>query len=100
MKTNEVGQPGALALGSGSGQLTQAARHYGITTTGAAMHLTEMLGVWDDDPNAKEDWDTLTGFDRACIGEVLAWTRKQGLWPNTNLRGAQPPEASGGAFAP
>lgn len=79
----QAGPVSGLSGIAGSGQLTQAARHYGITTTGAAMHMTEMLGVWDDDPNAKDDWDTLTGFDRACIGEVLAWTRKHGLCPNT-----------------
>lgn len=57
-----------------NGQLTDGARHYGITTKGAAFHIETMLG--DD-----ADWSLVTGFDRACIAEVLAFARKQGLQP-------------------
>jgi hypothetical protein len=46
-----------------SKQLTPGAKQYGITTAGAACHIEAML-------ESGSDWDTLTGFDRACIAEM------------------------------
>lgn len=76
---NDQPNTSRCALAAGSGQLTDGARHYGITTRGAARHIEMMMA--DD-----ADWSLVTGFDRACIGELLAFARKQGLQlvsPNT-----------------